>query len=125
MTAVIALPLACGDAMAQSTGLVSSNFRGMTLLVFGALIFLTLAITYIAARKNRTVGDFYTAGGGIGPLRNGLAIAGDYLSAAAFLGVSGLIALYGYDGIAYLIGFFIAFIPVLLLVAEPCRNLGR
>jgi len=113
------------QACAQDTALVAPVFRGMTFMVFGALLFLTLCITYFASRKNRTAGDFYTAGGAIGPIRNGLAIAGDYLSAAAFLGVSGLIAVYGYDGIAYLIGFFVAFIPVLLLVAEPCRNLGR
>jgi cation/acetate symporter len=57
--------------------------------------------------------------------RFGLAIAGDYLSAAAFLGASGLIALYGFDGMIYLVGFFVSFIPVLLFIAEPCRNLGR
>ena len=114
-----------GNASAQETGLVATEYRGMTYMVFGALFMLTMFITYLASRQNRTAGDFFTAGGAIGPIRNGLAIAGDYLSAAAFLGVSGLIALYGYDGIAYLIGFFVAFIPVLLLVAEPCRNLGR
>ena len=117
-----AAPVLAGAADAS---LVAPQYRGLTFGVFGALFLLTLFITYLASRHNKTTGDYYTAGGAIGPLRNGLAIAGDYLSAAAFLGVSGLIALYGYDGIAYLIGFFIAFIPVLLLVAEPCRNLGR
>lgn len=92
---------------------------------FAVVIVMTLTITWWAARKSSTANDFYTAGGGISGAKNGLAIAGDYLSAAAFLGVSGLIALYGYDGILYLIGFFVAFVPVLLLVAEPCRNLGR
>nr|WP_285300514.1 cation acetate symporter [Burkholderia glumae] len=89
------------------------------------VILATIAITIFASRRASTAGDFYTAGGSIGPLRNGLAIAGDYLSAAAFLGASGLIALYGFDGMIYLVGFFAAFIPVLLFIAEPCRNLGR
>ena len=92
---------------------------------FAVVICMTLFVTWWASRKGKTARDFYTAGGGISGAKNGLAIAGDYLSAAAFLGVSGLIALYGYDGILYLIGFFVAFVPVLLLVAEPCRNLGR
>jgi cation/acetate symporter len=117
--AAVSLP-----SMAQSS-VVSSQFRGMTFAVFGALVALTLAVTWWAARRNRSVGDFYTGGGGISGLKNGLAISGDYLSAAAFLGVSGLIALYGFDGILYVVGFFVGFIPVLLLIAEPCRNLGR
>ncbi|MCM2546500.1 cation acetate symporter [Burkholderia glumae] len=97
----------------------------LTMLAFAMVILATIAITIFASRRASTAGDFYTAGGSIGPLRNGLAIAGDYLSAAAFLGASGLIALYGFDGMIYLVGFFAAFIPVLLFIAEPCRNLGR
>lgn len=122
----LALGLAASQAVqAQTTTLVSDNNRLMTFGIFAALVSLTIFITYLAARRNRGVGDFYTAGGGIAPRMNGLAIAGDYLSAAAFLGVSGLIALYGLDGIIYLVGFFVSFIPVLILVAEPCRNLGK
>lgn len=113
------------SAFAQAPTLVNDKNRAVTLIVFATLFALTLVITFFAARRNRTVKDFYTAGGSVAPKMNGLAIAGDYLSAAAFLGVSGLIALYGLDGITYLAGFFISFIPVLLLVAEPCRNLGR
>lgn len=105
--------------------MVGHDHKYMTFTIFTVLFLASLSITWIASRKNSSAGDFYTAGGQIGPLQNGLAIAGDYLSAAAFLGVSGLIALYGFDGVNYLIGFFVAFIPVLLLVAEPCRNLGR
>ncbi len=108
---------------AEHGGLV--QHRGLTFSVFGLVIASTLVITWFAARRNRSAGDFYTAGGAIGPVKNGLAIAGDYLSAAAFLGASGLISLYGFDGMIYLVGFFAAFIPVLLLIAEPCRNLGR
>ncbi|HYD61563.1 MAG TPA: cation acetate symporter [Noviherbaspirillum sp.] len=113
------------EVHAQAVTLVSKSNQLVTLLVFLALFFITLAITYFAARRNKTVGDFYTAGGGVSARVNGVAIAGDYLSAAAFLGVSGLIALYGLDGISYVVGFFVSFIPVLVLVAEPCRNLGK
>ncbi|WPG41611.1 cation acetate symporter [Variovorax sp. EBFNA2] len=116
---------ASGLANAQGVTLVSDGNRVMTIIVFTTLFLLTLGITYLAARRNKSVGDFYTAGGSIPAKWNGLAIAGDYLSAAAFLGVSGLIALYGLDGMAYVVGFFISFIPVLILVAEPCRNLGK
>ncbi len=125
LPSAMTLFLVSGAACAQTKVLVGDDFQGMTMAIFAIFFGATLFITYLAAKRNRTATDYYTAGGGIGPIRNGLAIAGDYLSAAAFLGVSGLIALYGYDGIAYLIGFFVAFIPVLLLVAEPCRNLGR
>lgn len=111
-------------SQSQAATMVSDENRTLTFGVFAFLFMVTIAITFWAARKNNSVKDFYTAGGAISGRMNGLAIAGDYLSAAAFLGVSGLIALYGLDGITYVIGFFISFIPVLLLVAEPCRNLG-
>jgi len=115
---------ACTMARAATT-LAAIHHRGPTFAVFALVIASTLLITYFASRRNRTAGEFYTAGGNIGPAKNGLAIAGDYLSAAAFLGASGLIALYGFDGMIYLVGFFAAFMPVLLLIAEPCRNLGK
>src|SRR6266702_3509425 len=113
------------SASAEPVATTAITHHALTFVVFGLVIFSTLVITYFASRRNRTAGDFYTAGGAISPAKNGLAIAGDYLSAAAFLGASGLIALYGFDGIIYLVGFFAAFIPVLLFIAEPCRNLGR
>lgn len=116
--------LGAAPAFAQDT-VVAAQYRGATFAVFGVLLGFTLLVTWWAAKRNRSAGEFYTAGGGISGRKNGLAIAGDYLSAAAFLGVSGLIALYGFDGILYLVGFFVGFVPVLLLVAEPCRNLGR
>jgi cation/acetate symporter len=81
------------------TGAGVIQHHGLTFLVFGLVIASTLLITYFVSRRNRIAGDFYTAGGAISPARNGLAIAGDYLSAAAFLGASGLISLYGFDGI--------------------------
>lgn len=111
--------------LAWAAEVVPGGFRWLALVVFATVIGLTLVVTYLAARRGQSAADFYTAGGGISGLKNGFAIAGDYLSAAAFLGVSGLVALYGFDGVLYVTGFFVAFVPVLLLIAEPCRNLGR
>src|SRR5690606_17144513 len=97
----------------------------MVIVLFLAIVILTLVITYFAAKQTKTTGDFYTAGGGLTGWQNGLAIAGDYLSAASFLGIAGMIALQGFDGFFYSIGFLIAYLVVLLLVAEPLRNLGK
>lgn len=104
---------------------VAGSFHYMTLMVFGAIILLTMFITYLAAKRTHTASEYYTAGGGISGLQNGWAIAGDYLSAASFLGIAGLISLYGYDGFMYSVGFIMAYITVLLVIAEPCRNIGR
>src|SRR5699024_8828963 len=93
--------------------------------LFLAIVLLTLVITYFAAKRTQTTGDFYTAGGGLTGWQNGLAIAGDYLSAASFLGIAGAIALFGFDGFFYSIGFLIAYLVVMFLVAEPLRNLGK
>jgi cation/acetate symporter len=101
------------------------NYRWLTFSVFAAVIALTMYVTYLAAKRVRSASDFYTAGGGISGLQNGWAIAGDYLSAASFLGIAGLISLYGYDGFMYSVGFLVAYVTVLLLIAEPCRNIGR
>ena len=115
--------LPCAPAFAQA-GVVQS-YRWLTLTVFAAVIALTLYVTYLAARRVRSASDFYTAGGGVSGLQNGWAIAGDYLSAASFLGIAGLISLYGYDGFMYSVGWLVAYVTVLLLIAEPCRNIGR
>ncbi|MGD9601848.1 MAG: cation acetate symporter [Gammaproteobacteria bacterium] len=104
---------------------VKPEWRFLTFAVFAAIIALTLYVTWIAARKVRTSADFYAAGGQVTGLQNGWAIAGDYLSAASFLGIAGLIALYGYDGFMYSVGWLVAYITVLLVIAEPCRNIGR
>ncbi|MBN6205286.1 cation/acetate symporter ActP [Ralstonia pickettii] len=95
------------------------------IILFLAIVILTLVITYYAAKRTKSTGDFYTAGGGLTGWQNGLAIAGDYLSAASFLGIAGAIALNGFDGFFYSIGFLIAYLVVLFLVAEPLRNLGK
>jgi len=85
----------------------------------------TLGITYWAAKRTKTAKDFYTAGGGITGFQNGLAIAGDYMSAASFLGISGMVYLKGYDGLIYSIGFLVGWPIILFLIAEQLRNLGK
>ena len=97
----------------------------MTFAVFGVIIAITMAITFWAARTTHTTSEFYAAGRSVTGIQNGWAIAGDYLSAASFLGIAGLISLYGYDGFMYSVGWLVAYITVLLVIAEPCRNIGK
>jgi len=99
--------------------------RGLTIALFLVFIAITLYITWWASRQNRTAADFYAAGRSFSAFQNGLATGGDYMSAASFLGIAGLIALYGYDGFLYSIGFLVAWLVALLLVAELMRNSGR
>jgi len=99
--------------------------KAITLTMFGIIIAITLGVVVWSAKKTKTAADFYAAGGGITGTQNGWAIAGDYMSAASFLGISGLISLYGYDGFMYSVGWLVAYITVLLIVAEPCRNAGK
>jgi len=93
----------------------------MFLIFVGA----TLGITYWAAKRTKSAKDFYTAGGGITGFQNGMAIAGDYMSAASFLGISGLVYMKGYDGLIYSIGFLVGWPIILFMIAEPLRNLGK
>src|SRR6476659_5321520 len=104
---------------------MTKNYHWLTFVIFAVVIAITMYVTYIAARRVRSASDFYTAGGGVSGLQNGWAIAGDYLSAASFLGIAGLISLYGYDGFMYSVGWLVAYITVLLVIAEPCRNIGK
>ena len=97
----------------------------ITFAFFFGIVGLTLIVTYIAAKKTSSASDFYTAGGGLKGWQNGFAIAGDYLSAAAFLGVSGAIALTGFDGFFFSVGYVVANLVLLYVIAEPMRNLGR
>lgn len=94
-------------------------------ILFLLIVASTLIITYFAAKRTRTANEFYTAGGGLTGWQNGLAIAGDYLSAASFLGIAGSIALTGFDGFFFSIGYLVAYLVVLFIVAEPLRNLGK
>jgi len=93
--------------------------------IFAAFVALTLGITYWAAQHTRTTKDFYAAGGGVSGLQNGLAIAGDYMSAASFLGISALVFGLGYYGLIYSIGFLVGWPIIMFLMAEPLKNLGR
>ncbi|WP_345987308.1 cation acetate symporter [Sulfurimonas sp. HSL1-2] len=95
------------------------------IVMFLVFVGATLGITYWAAKRTKTAKDFYTAGGGITGFQNGMAIAGDYMSAASFLGISGLVFLKGYDGLIYSIGFLVGWPLILFLVAERLRNLGK
>ncbi len=99
--------------------------RALTIGLFLAVVTLTLGITLWASRQNRTAADYYAGGRSFTGFQNGLAIGGDYMSAASFLGISGSIALYGYDGFLYSIGFLVAWLVALLLVAELLRNSGK
>jgi len=95
------------------------------LAMFLLFVVITLAITYWAARRSRTAAGFFTASRRITGWQNGVAVAGDYMSAASFLGIAGLIAFYGYDGFMFSVGWLVAYLTVLLIVAEPLRNSGK
>ena len=97
----------------------------LTSVLFLAVVALTVGITFWASRQNKGAADFYAGGRSFSGAQNGLAISGDYMSAASFLGISGAIALNGYDGFLYSIGFLVAWLVALLLVAELLRNSGR
>lgn len=97
----------------------------VNIAIFGAFVLITMAVVIRASKKNATSAEFFTAGGGFSGPQNRVAIAGDYLSAASFLGIAGAIAVYGYDGFLYSIGFLVAWLVALLLVAELLRNTGK
>jgi len=113
---------AAGDATFEAT---KRELNVPAIVMFFAFIVFTLGLTVWAARKTKSASDFYTAGGGITGFQNGLAIAGDYMSAAAFLGVSGLIYLKGYDGVIYAVSFLVGWPIILFFMAEKLRNLGK
>ncbi|SFJ52130.1 solute symporter family protein [Thermoflavimicrobium dichotomicum] len=94
-------------------------------ILFLIIVLLTLVITYWASKQTQTTTDFYAAGRKITGWQNGIAIAGDYMSAASFLGIAGLISLGGFDGFLYSVGWLVAYLVVLIIVAEPLRNSGR
>ncbi|MGW1058665.1 solute symporter family protein [Micromonospora rubida] len=102
-----------------------STARNLTITLFLVFVAITLAITVWASRQTKTATDFYAGGRSFSGFQNGMAIGGDYMSAASFLGIAGIIALYGYDGFLYSIGFLVAWLVALLLVAELLRNSGR
>ncbi len=119
----LVLPVISMPVLAQ--GAVADKWKWVSFSVFAAIIGVTMWVTYVAAKRVKSASDFYTAGGGVSGLQNGWAIAGDYLSAASFLGIAGLISIWGYDGFMYSVGWLVAYITVLLVIAEPCRNIGK
>ena len=119
-----------GSIAAFASGTITGEIQKQPLNIPAIVMFVifvgaTLGITYWAAKRTKSAKDFYTAGGGITGLQNGMAIAGDYMSAASFLGISGLVYLKGYDGLIYSIGFLVGWPIILFIIAEPLRNLGK
>ncbi|MFN3403176.1 MAG: sodium:solute symporter family transporter [Cytophagaceae bacterium] len=95
------------------------------IIMFFAFVAITMYITWWAAKRTKTTSEFYAAGRNISGFQNGLALAGDYMSAASFLGIAGMVALKGYDGLIYSIGFLVGWPLIMFLIAEPLRNLGK
>ena len=123
------LLLLLASTAAHAAGPIEAGTRQATNWVaigmFAGFVALTMGITYWAAGRTKTTSDFYSAGGGITGFQNGVAIAGDYMSAASFLGISALFYTFGYDGLIYSIGFLVGWPIIMFLMAEPLRNLGR
>jgi cation/acetate symporter len=120
---LVALPAVAAEAL---TGEVERQALNIPAIVmFFAFVAATLGITKWAASRTKSAADFYAAGGGITGFQNGLAIAGDYMSAASFLGISGLVYTSGFDGLIYSIGFLVGWPIILFLIAERLRNLGK
>ncbi len=120
--AATSLPAAAQEAIAHGDKQATNP---IAIAMFIGFVLLTLGITYWAAKRTRSAADFYTAGGGITGLQNGLAIAGDYMSAASFLGISALVYGNGFDGLIYSVGFLVGWPIIVALMAERLRNLGR
>ncbi len=95
------------------------------LAMFLSFVAVTLGITWWAARRSTSTAAYFAAGRRISGWQNGLAVSGDYMSAASFLGIAGMIAMNGFDGFMYSVGFLVAYLTVLLIVAEPLRNAGK
>jgi cation/acetate symporter len=120
--------LVAGAALAAGADLgntTKQETNWVAIGMFGAFVAMTLWITKWAAGKTKTASDFYTAGGGITGFQNGLAIAGDYMSAASFLGISGLVFANGFDGLIFSIGWLVGWPVIPFLMAERLRNLGK
>jgi cation/acetate symporter len=117
--------LSTSAAFAQGAAPAAPGTDWTAVVIFAVFVLLTLGITYWAAQRTRTTKDFYAAGGEVTGLQNGLAIAGDYMSAASFLGISALVFSLGYYGLIYSIGFLVGWPIIMFLMAEPLKNLGR
>jgi cation/acetate symporter len=109
----------------QTSTSLQGAVNWVSISLFLLFVGLTLGITYWAARQTKTTSEFYAAGRSISGFQNGMALAGDYMSAASFLGIAGMVALKGFDGLIYSIGFLVGWPLVMFLIAEPLRNLGK
>ncbi|WNN44002.1 cation acetate symporter [Winslowiella toletana] len=125
LAALTLLPLAAlaADALTGEVQQQSTNYEAI--IMFLVFVAATLGITYWASKRTRSRSDYYTAGGNITGFQNGLAMAGDFMSAASFLGISALVYTSGYDGLIYSLGFLVGWPIILFLIAERLRNLGR
>ena len=117
------LPQAAEPAAPMTTTLGKPS--APAIFFFFIIVGITLVITYFAAKRTKTSSEFYAAGRSVSALQNGFALAGDYMSAASFLGISGMVALQGYDGMIYATGWLVGWPALMFLVAEPLRNLGK
>jgi cation/acetate symporter len=104
---------------------IAADVNELALSIFGVVVAVTLIVTYFASKRVTSATDFWAAGRGLTGPQNGFAIAGDYMSAASFLGIAGLIFLFGFDGFLYSVGFLVAFLTVLFLLGERMRNSGK
>jgi len=121
-----AAALAALPTLARAADAAPMSARNNTaIILFGVFVALTLLITAWAARRTKSAADFYAAGGGITGLQNGIAIAGDFMSAASFLGISALVFTAGFDGLLYSIGFLVGWPIIMFMMAERLRNLGK
>ena len=111
--------------MPQTTQTIIGQFNPVAVMFFILFVLTTLGITYWAAKRTRTTKDFYAAGRSVTGFQNGLALAGDYMSAASFLGIAGLVSTKGYDGLIYSVGWLVGWPIVMFLISEPLRNLGK
>jgi cation/acetate symporter len=117
--------LVLGQAAETTMETTLGKPTGASIGFFFVIVAMTLVITYFAAKKTKTSSEFYAAGRSVSALQNGFALAGDYMSAASFLGISGMVALRGYDGMIYATGWLVGWPALMFLVAEPLRNLGK
>ncbi|EHQ53122.1 acetate permease [Ectothiorhodospira sp. PHS-1] len=109
--------------MASANAYAGEGISYASTIMFLVFVVATMGVTYWAARRTKTASDFYTAGGGITGFQNGLAIAGDYMSAASFLGITALVYTSGFDGLIYSIGFLVGWPVIMFIMSERLRNL--
>ncbi len=109
----------------QAAQVVQKSLNVPAIVMFLIFVAVTLGITYWAAQRTKTAKDFYAAGGSLTGMQNGFAIAGDYMSAASFLGIAGLVYTAGFDGLIYSVGWLVGWPLIMFMIAEQLKNLGK